>query len=390
MEVTVHRGTRQIGGCVVEVCAGGTRLLIDAGEDLPGPEGAPAPAADFLAPLTKGCDAVLFTHYHGDHVGRLCEIDPAVPVYMGPAAKEILACLYARVNRPALPRVQSARTFRQGVPFALGAITVTPLMVDHSAYDAYMFLLEADGKKVLHTGDFRTHGYRGKGVLPALRKYVGEVDLLITEGTMLSRDGAEVPTEAQMGREARRLLQENKYLFLWCSSTNIDRIAGFCANLPRGKYFVCDGYQKQVLEATQKYAKPYSGLYDFSKALVYGDNLPDKMQARGCCMLVRGTPRFQSIMDRFDPAQSLLVYSLWRGYLDRPETGYADFLQGRRWQYLHTSGHATKEALQAVCNTVKPRQGVVVIHTEAPAAMEALAGPWPCVRARDGQVIAVG
>ena len=45
-------------------------------------------------------------------------------------------------------------------PVTIKDIKVTPLVVDHSAYNAYMLLIEADGKKILHTGDFRNHGFK--------------------------------------------------------------------------------------------------------------------------------------------------------------------------------------------------------------------------------------
>lgn len=32
-----------------------------------------------------------------------------------------------------------------------------------------MFLIECDGKRLLHTGDFRLHGQRGKSVIKALK-----------------------------------------------------------------------------------------------------------------------------------------------------------------------------------------------------------------------------
>ena len=44
------------------------------------------------------------------------------------------------------------------LPLKIGDMTLTPIRVNHSAFDSYMFLIEAEGKRVLHTGDFRTHG----------------------------------------------------------------------------------------------------------------------------------------------------------------------------------------------------------------------------------------
>ena len=40
----------------------------------------------------------------------------------------------------------------------IGGFKVTPYPMDHLAYDAYAFLIEAEGKKVIYSGDFREHG----------------------------------------------------------------------------------------------------------------------------------------------------------------------------------------------------------------------------------------
>lgn len=50
---------------------------------------------------------------------------------------------------------------------------VTPYFVSHSAFDAYMFLIECEGKKILHTGDFRRHGYIGKGLFSYFEEECG-------------------------------------------------------------------------------------------------------------------------------------------------------------------------------------------------------------------------
>ena len=38
-DLTIHRGTHQIGGCCTEISAGGHRILIDFGANLPGTDG---------------------------------------------------------------------------------------------------------------------------------------------------------------------------------------------------------------------------------------------------------------------------------------------------------------------------------------------------------------
>ncbi len=126
--------------------------------------------------------------------------------------------------------------------------------MDHSALDSYMFCIKVSGKTILFTGDFREHGIVGQqGRLErVLKKYVpGPVDILITEGTMLSRakevEDSLVKSEQELGKEAGKLFQEHKYNFVLVSSTNLDSIMGFYHHTPKEMHFVCDLYQAQVL-----------------------------------------------------------------------------------------------------------------------------------------------
>ena len=74
MTITIHRGSHQIGGCVTEYESDGWRLFVDYGEELPG--GLQSGALE-VEGLTKGDlskSALLITHYHGDHIGRITEL----------------------------------------------------------------------------------------------------------------------------------------------------------------------------------------------------------------------------------------------------------------------------------------------------------------------------
>ena len=84
MKITIHRGTDQIGGCITEYEIDGWKLFVDYGEQLPGPTKTDSSLK--IQGLNCGDlskSAVLITHYHGDHVGRLSEIAKNIPVYMG-------------------------------------------------------------------------------------------------------------------------------------------------------------------------------------------------------------------------------------------------------------------------------------------------------------------
>lgn len=385
----IHRGTHQIGGCCTEIRTDQARILIDFGDELPEPGQVSRPLE--LEGVTHGkpdCGGVFFTHYHGDHAGQLSRILPGIPLYMGEAAKEILSLYQQRVSahHPAAT-AETLTAIRPLHPLGrvrVGDMQVTPLAVDHSAYDAYMFLIEAQGKRILHTGDYRLHGFQGKGVLTALEKYVGQVDVLITEGTTLSRTGQKTVTEGDVEREAIGLLREHKYVFLLCSSTNIDRLVAFAAAARKvGRLFVCDGYQKSVLDVVAQHGGKRSALYDFSWVLTYGQNLLPLMKEKGFCMPIRGGAWARSLAERFDLNESLFVYSMWTGYLERDPALQA-LLDGQNSVVLHASGHGSPEQVKAVCDVVRPRIGVIPIHTDAPEQLSKVVGPHPVITLDDG------
>ena len=387
MEIIIHRGTHQIGGCATEYRTKITRIFIDFGSELDSQNAKPLD----IEGVTKGninCDAVFFTHYHGDHMGHVDIINKDITLYMGKAAKQIATIFNNRTKSYHPDRINGIKTFEAGKTVTVGDIRITPYLVDHSAYDAYMFKIEADGKTVLHTGDFRTHGFRGKGIMPTLKRYVGKVDALVCEGTTLSRTDSKCETENELKSRIKTVLEENKYVFVVCSSTNIDRIAGICSVIPRGKYCICDKYQLSVIEYVREYTGGKSSLYKFEKALYYGDNLDEKMLNRGFCMFVRaGNPEHKRIMEMYKDKNPVVIYSMWQGYLK--QDNIKEFLDGYKRLDMHTSGHADINAIKMVVDIVNP-EVVIPMHTEAPEIFLGLIGKEKVRILKDHEKIEIG
>ena len=264
MEIIIHRGTHQIGGCATEIRTSQSRIIIDFGEELDSQKNINIQIDGVTNDKIK-CDAVLFTHYHNDHVGLLNIINDKVRLFIGKLSKEILLISKNKFN---FTRLQRMETFEGGKPFTIGDIKITPIMVDHSAFDAHMFLIEAENKRILFTGDFRNHGFRGKSLIKALDKIIKKVDVLICEGTVLKENIQKNMSEHELSEKAKLLLNKNKYVFVVCASTNIDRLAAFSFAVPRGKYLLCDKYQKDILNIISKNTKKYTDAYQFPKALV--------------------------------------------------------------------------------------------------------------------------
>lgn len=397
-KITIYRGSHQIGGCATEISTGKHRVIIDFGSNLPDNDNEDVMTDEELTKTVfdgRPCDGVLFTHYHGDHIGLYKKIPQAVPLYIGSTAKKILEILTEKLDSipntavKGLPRIQSMNCYLPARKIIFGDMGITPFFVDHSALDSYMLLIEAGGKKILFTGDFREHGIVGKNnVLEKMvQKHIGEVDILITEGTMLSRmeEKADNPiqTEDDLGNRARELFQKNKESVILVSSTNLDSIMEFYHALPWEMDFVCDAYQARLILAAMADKGNYQ---EYRPELIHGKlrrlYIIGDMEGLGaeqnCCradfsilknkgytMLAReNKPIFKAIMEKYmtDP---LVIYSKWAGYLKGKHANpkIAEFIGSHRMEILHTSGHAYVETIEKLIRLTSPKT-IIPMHTE--------------------------
>ena len=93
--ITIHRGAKQIGGSITEISMGRTAVLVDCGSELPGSQGS-VRDEDIIKKIfcnrrrytDHHLSSVLFTHYHGDHVGLMDRIPTDIPIYMDSATHD--------------------------------------------------------------------------------------------------------------------------------------------------------------------------------------------------------------------------------------------------------------------------------------------------------------
>ncbi|MCB1606121.1 MAG: hypothetical protein KDI71_03960 [Xanthomonadales bacterium] len=142
---------------------------------------------------------VLISHPHKDHVGLVEYAHPSIPIGIGSAARQILDRAAGWLDRPRLegrPLVH----WQSGVVTQFGPFRVTPYLVDHSAYDAYALLIEADGARLFYSGDFRGHGRKRALFDRFVAEPPRKIDVLLMEGTVIGRDGASdsFPNEASL------------------------------------------------------------------------------------------------------------------------------------------------------------------------------------------------
>ena len=205
MHLTIHRGTKEIGGSCVELRTGRSRTLIDFGMPLVSvngekfdPEVLKHKSIDRLKEAKilpdieglykgeeKGIDAILISHSHLDHYGFLSYVHPDIPVYMSEGAKSL-----ADISEMFVPQSAGkvkALMIDKKKKIEVGEFTVTAELVDHSAFDALAFLVEAKGKKVFYSGAFRGHARKSVLFDRIVKDPPKEIDCLLMEGSMLGR-----------------------------------------------------------------------------------------------------------------------------------------------------------------------------------------------------------
>jgi len=384
--LTVHRATQQIGGNCIEVAArDGQRLILDVGRPLD----APRDVKDLLPGTLDRhgpVAGVLISHPHQDHWGLLEETPGHWPVYSGRCAADLMRLT---ANMFGTFPERDHRHWEDGKGLEIGPFRVMPLLTDHSAFDAYMLLIEVDGKKLLYSGDFRLHGRKASLVRRLMAQPPPALDVLLMEGTNL---GSDKPTKSEADLEADFVALFDRTagrVFVSWSAQNLDRtVTLYRACLRSGRTLVVDLYTAEVLQRLADAGRlPQPGWDGLKIVITRAFSRLYKIKGRGefvdhmaqyglsAAALARD-PRRWVVMIRpsliedlrakgVEPGpQDAWSFSQWRGYLRAP-----DGQRLSRWfgdggateDHIHTSGHASVTDLQAFAQAMKPRM-LVPIH----------------------------
>ena len=377
MEINIIRGQNQIGGSIIEISSKSTKIILDIGSNLEDKE-IVVPEIDGLFKGEAKYDGVLISHYHSDHVGLATRILPDIPIYMGEKSYEIHKVSNEYMEREYL---KEPKVFKVEEEFIIGDIKIIPYLCDHSAFDAYMFLLDCEGKKILYTGDFRSNGR--KSFEPLLRK-LPKVDVLITEGTNLSNNkiGKINLTERELEKKGIEILEGNdRPVFVLMASTNIDRIVTFykIANATK-RLFLIDTYAGQItatIGGNIPNPRTFSNVKIFLTSSRKHEILEnykknkisrDKIANSSFLMCVRASMKkyLEKYPEEFSFEGCTMFYSMWEGY--KKQENMKEFLEfmkekGVKIISLHTSGHADEKDFNRLIKKVEPKI-IIPVHTE--------------------------
>lgn len=375
MKIKIIKGINKIGGCITEIATKNTKIIIDFGQDLQIKEDIQINGLTFGKSIY---DAVLITHSHSDHIGLINKINKDILIYMEEKTKLIydISCDFMNIEK--INRNIYTFDINNIKPILIGDIKITPYIIDHSAYNSCMFLIESDDKRILHTGDFRNHGRKHSLFIPTLKE-IGNIDLLITEGTTISRNDSKYKSEYEIEKEAKEIFKKYNQVLVMNSSTNIDRLVSFYK--ARGnKKIVYDTFTSAITEKLENIPNiNYKDIYKWNPN-IYNRIKDDEFKTKymnnkynydflpNFIMYVKTSmlPDIKKLNKLGLLNNTCLIYSMWDGYIEKDESlqNFINELKKMNIDFikLHTSGHADIETLKKLEEILKPKE-VIVIHT---------------------------
>jgi len=407
MNFQIHRGTKEIGGSCVEIWTQSTRIVVDFGMPLVNPDKTKFDSRAIKNLSVKelirkgtlpnieglyeksGNTALVLSHAHQDHFGLIKYVNEKCKIYLGRATQKLIEITSIFTNQDW--EVSNSQHFESGKPFFIGDIEITPYLMDHSAFDAYAFLIKADEKSLVYSGDFRIHGRKTKAFDWFSHKAETNVDYLLLEGTSIGRVDKNFPTETEIETEFVNTFKESKGInLIYTSGQNIDRLVSIYRACKRtGKTLAIDFYIANVLKDLSEFGAIPHPSKNFPEIKVFFPyRLSRMISNKGNERLLYRFKDYkitkEQIGEQFDKTvmiarpsmlkdleyikgleKGIFIYSMWDGYKKEKTTKeFIDFLVGKGMteKQIHTSGHADQDALKRMVEVLKPKN-LVPIHT---------------------------
>lgn len=349
-----------------------------------------------LRPTDPQVDAIILSHYHADHMGRIGYVHPKIPVYCG----ETTALIHEAMSQAGGSPLDNHRVlaFRTGDRIKLGAIEVEPIHVDHSIPGAYGFIVHGSEGAMAYTGDFRFHGPK-----PSLTEdFADEAkkakpSVLVTEGTRVAMEDSrrELSEESVLTETVRAIRGRRKFVFSSFRGNDIDRVNSFHrAAALVGRQLVVSMKTALILEALRRdkgirvprpgkdvlvyVRRKGSGKVDDRdyykwerRFLSHGVTASEINKHQGDYFLHLDIWNFPEIIDIRPDRGGVYIHSSSEAFNEEGEReeevvrNWTDHM-GFSYHQIHASGHAPIGGVRKLVERVAAKR-VMPVHTENPA-----------------------
>jgi ribonuclease J len=339
------------------------------------------PRFDYILDRRQKLKGIVLTHGHEDHIGALPWLLPYVdaPLY---GSRFTLGLVEGKLREHGLDRFADLRPVEAGQRVELGDMAVNFFKVCHSIVEGFGLGIETPAGRIVHTGDFKIDPNPMNGHytdLDAFRNFASQgAALLLSDSTNVEREGHSLNEREIMSSLAEIFKKAQGRIIVTLFSSHIQRMQEvFDLAWSTGRKVAVNG---RSLLNNMELARDQGFLNIPEDTRCELDELPDLPDHR-VVLLVTGS--------QGEPLSALTRIANGEHRQLRIHTGDTVIMSSRfipgnvkaitkvinslyrlgaevlyeRVQAIHASGHAYKEELRLMLETVKPKY-FVPIHGE--------------------------
>ncbi|MEM0483000.1 MAG: MBL fold metallo-hydrolase [Nitrososphaerota archaeon] len=369
---------------------------------------------------------VVVSHPHTDHIGHVSLLRKDIPIYLGEGSYEIART--RELTKPArtiedkifVDGERLVHLFRTGSKARISSFEVIPIHVDHSVPGSYGLIVHSPEGSVAYSGDLRLHGPKSMFTEEFAETIASQgVDVVMMEGTRVGEEDQVTETDVEKNL-IRNIAERRGLVAVLTGLLDYDRFRSIVsASEAAGRTVLVSPRMATMLNTFRNLGvMPVDFLPGRGRVEVLverkGSGLLDRQDYHGWereyleNLLDRGLPvltdldvaayqhKYTVVLNSPDDIldlllmrpieDSLFIYSTSEPHneeqeIDRERIDNWLSILGMKSIQVHASGHASREELEHIIRTARPKR-VIPIHTEAPELFQPILG-----RAAPGSIL---